>query len=446
MKGIIYKATSNFEGKVYIGQTITSLRHRKGEHEKDAKSVHDWNYFHTALFQQNFDFDWEVIDTFEGDAEFVHHALNVAEEYHILKHRSADDRYGYNSTYGGYSSDKYANHYKAKMAGSGAPKSFWQYDLDGNFIREWRSLREIADAFNLPKLQAKKLCGQWRGFQWRPKVGNSPKPIAKYEMPVRCTVGVAMYGSDGGFIKTFSRRVDAEKEYGRGFALRDDFSKAVVLPYRLRDSRLFFRVPDDGKCPDTIAVTILPQPIEKEKSIVVLHKYDAYDLNGNFIARYNSQFEARKATGMCSSAIRFSCRRDEPIQISWDTKMLWRYGDGEIRERIDVIPYISKVKPEPKMEHRVLQYSLQGDYISTFENSLQASKITGDSNSFIRNLCEGYIPKKCPKYQWRRYTDDDPLNIGPIKLAPRKTPVSKRRGTRSHFGKSVSPSGQVTLF
>ena len=152
MKGIIYKATDNWNGKVYIGQTVVGLKRRRSEHEKDAKKLSDHNAFHFALSIRDFDFKWEVLNTFEGDADFVHHALNVAEEYHILMYRSAEEEYGYNSTYGGYSSDKFADHYKAQARARGCEaKVFWQYDLDGNFIREFSSLTEIATAFDRPK-------------------------------------------------------------------------------------------------------------------------------------------------------------------------------------------------------------------------------------------------------------------------------------------------------
>lgn len=449
MKGIIYKATSNYDGRVYIGQTIASLRHRRGEHEKDSKSENDWNYFHTALFQQNYDFEWEVIDTFVGDADFVHHALNVAEEYHILKHRSAEEKYGYNSTYGGYSSDKYAHHYKVRRGGSGAPKSFWQYDLDGNFIREWSSLREIADAFNRPKMEARKLSGQWRGFQWRPKVGEChPTNIGKYEMARKPTVGIAMYGTDGKLIKTFAKRIDAEKEYGRGITVREDFSKVVVLPYRLRNSRVFFRILVGCDVPDTINVTItMPRPkstgVQPERI-----KCAQYDTDGNFVAKYDSLTEAQRGSGYSRTAIKDICLLREPIAITAKMKYLWRYVENEPRPRIDIIPYVPKEKPEPKMEHRVLQYSLDGEYIATHANALKASIESGDAYTTIKRLCLGVIPMKSPKFQWRDYTENFPQNIGRIILKPKKGDMAKPKGKWGGYRprKKTATPGQQTLF
>ena len=70
MKGIIYKATNTFNGKVYIGQTIAGLPKRKSQHYKDAKSDSD-NIFHVALYQYPNAFEWETIDTFTGTKEEV---------------------------------------------------------------------------------------------------------------------------------------------------------------------------------------------------------------------------------------------------------------------------------------------------------------------------------------------------------------------------------------
>ena len=420
MKGIIYKATDNWNGKVYIGQTVVGLKRRRSEHEKDAKKLSDHNAFHFALSVRDFDFKWEVIDTFEGDADFVHHALNVAEEYHIIKCRSAEEEYGYNSTYGGYSSDKFADHYKAQARARGCEaKVFWQYDLDGNFVREFSSLTEIATAFDRPKLKASDLkegVGQWRGYQWRRKVGKKPSPkIAKYEMAKKVTVGIAMYGSDGNLIKTFKKRIDAEKECGR-FSVRDDFTKEVVLPYHLRDNRIFYRIPYNGEYPESISVTIKepakkPTGIKSEKI-----GCDQYDRDGKFVARFSSLTEAERVVGFSRTAIKNFCSRPEPIAVNARTKWIWRSAVGEPRQEIDIIPYAPPQKPEMQ-ERRILQYSLEGDYIATHKNMIVASKVSHDPYGKIRNSCDGKQMFRA-NYQWRYYAEGFEMKIPPF--APRQ--------------------------
>ena len=52
---IIYKATNKINGKVYIGQTINSLEHRKSGHEREARYQKETSvYFHNALLKYGF--------------------------------------------------------------------------------------------------------------------------------------------------------------------------------------------------------------------------------------------------------------------------------------------------------------------------------------------------------------------------------------------------------
>lgn len=224
MRGIIYKATCNHDGRVYIGQTIAGLKARRKQHEVSAKRESDRNAFHLALFQYNFDFTWEVIDEFMGSREYVAHALNVAEEFHILKYRSTDERYGFNSTAGGYSSDKFADRLKVSQVvlGGSAPKGYWQYDLDGNFIREFRSIREIAAHFNLARIRGDCLNedGQWHGYQWRRKRMCKPWPnIGKYGGKIPHARPLLQYSLSGEYIATFASIAEAQRSSGDGIFL-----------------------------------------------------------------------------------------------------------------------------------------------------------------------------------------------------------------------------------
>lgn len=290
MKGIIYKATCNHDGRVYIGQTIGGLKARRQRHISDAHRPSDHNAFHFALAAYNYDFTWDVLEEFEGDEEYVRHALNVAEEYHILKYKSTDEKYGFNSTYGGYSSDKFAKHFLDRtrdFRNGTPPKGYWQYDLDGNYIRSFKSLREIVAVFDMPRMRGEVLKedGQWRGYQWRRIRGenNPPKKIKKYEKPI----------------------------------------------------------------------------------------------------------------GMCQ---------------------------------------------------KVLQYSLSGEFIAIFESISQAHEVTGDGITLINYMLDGILPMKRPQFQWRRYTDNFPQDIGPIQLKPKKGDMVKRKRGRGRPRKIGYTPGQQTLF
>jgi group I intron endonuclease len=90
---LIYKATNRLNGKVYVGQTKSTLPKRKSEHKSAARKS-DYA-FHRALRKYGFEnFDWEVL-TEVGDLE-----VNQREQ-ELIKLHGAFGPNGYNTTEGG---------------------------------------------------------------------------------------------------------------------------------------------------------------------------------------------------------------------------------------------------------------------------------------------------------------------------------------------------------
>ena len=86
-----------------------------------------------------------------------------------------------------------------------------------------------------------------------------------------------------------------------------------------------------------------------------------YDLDGNFVAHYNSQTEAAEKIGCSISGIRTACEKHISI-----------YGY--------LIRYDSEPAPEPYVKQRqraVLQFSLNGELVDRFLSIARASKKTG---------------------------------------------------------------------
>jgi hypothetical protein len=53
---IIYKATNKINGKIYIGQTINSLKYRSNQHKRDANRLSKRNYYFTnAIVKYGFE-------------------------------------------------------------------------------------------------------------------------------------------------------------------------------------------------------------------------------------------------------------------------------------------------------------------------------------------------------------------------------------------------------
>ena len=117
---LIYLARNRVNGKVYIGQTLLSLRERMGDHRRKAFIHGSRSDFHAAIREHGFNtFEWKVLELV-----LFREALSPREQYWIDNYQSADPSKGYNNTHGG---DSFEFTEKAKkkigLAGRGVKRS-----------------------------------------------------------------------------------------------------------------------------------------------------------------------------------------------------------------------------------------------------------------------------------------------------------------------------------
>lgn len=94
--GIIYKITNKINGKVYIGQTIQSLKSRKRDHRNKVDRLSNL-YLYRAFKKYGFAaFEWQEIDQAISKTE-----LDEKEKFYIERFQAVDREYGYNMTCGG---------------------------------------------------------------------------------------------------------------------------------------------------------------------------------------------------------------------------------------------------------------------------------------------------------------------------------------------------------
>ena len=418
MKGIIYKATNTYNGKVYIGQTVAGLPKRRAQHYKDAKSDSE-NIFHLALYQYPNGFTWEVLDEFSGDRDHIIHALNVAEEYQILKHRSNEENYGYNATAGGYSSDKFAEHIQRRQKSlGGTAKAMLQYGEDGEFIAEFPSLKAVAAHLGVQGgIQTDTITdGLHYGYQWRIKRNEYfPRRIDAYERMTRSAGKVAAYDADGCLVAVYDSESAARKA-GIHSRIKDRIRDLTIREYQERPFYLFKC--DTEPPPERISINVVRkeagtrQSEDQRKSIAV------YSADGSLIDVCESVRKTIEKYNCGGTSIRRWCSRKPPFSIypGRATKYLFQIADGNEPDTVQVNIKKTRDKHKFKMEHRIIQYTLDGEFVKVWDNAYQAAESGADGAHLIRKCLTGEFKSPKLNYQWVFYTTDYPQNIG--KFAP----------------------------
>ncbi len=115
MTGIIYCAENSVNDKIYIGQTINTLKQRINGHKRTNKTN---NYFHNALIKHS-DWNWTILQEYNCNKEKMGSVLNKAERYYISIFDSFKN--GYNGTEGGSGSigRKHTEETKRKISEGG---------------------------------------------------------------------------------------------------------------------------------------------------------------------------------------------------------------------------------------------------------------------------------------------------------------------------------------
>lgn len=143
-----------------------------------------------------------------------------------------------------------------------------------------------------------------------------------------------------------------------------------------------------------------------------------YDLDGIFIAEYPSMMEAERQTGIDNSAICACCKGIN----SYTKDCMWSY------KKYDNIPPINKKEFRyerviQKQEKQIYQYSLDGDFIASYNSLISASEITGIDFRLISACCLNKNGRKMTGgYMWS-------YDYNGKKIQPYK---------KEHFTKSVA--------
>lgn len=255
--GVVYKYTSP-SGKSYIGQTTNEANRRRTWFcmkrryagytiEKARQKYGPENFEYEVLFKQ-------VFSTFEEAMEM----LDKMEVYYIGLYDTFNN--GYNNTVGGLFPEKgiqakfgdrliskdaaihradkrrYHEHHTREEINqlrkeTNRRRGYWQkifqFDLDGNFLREFASAGEAVEWLKKGStMNIKRACktlGKYYGYNWRfaedgyvmkAKVPKPKKPKKQYVCKGRHTKAVAKYDKDGILIKAYNSIKEAMADNG----------------------------------------------------------------------------------------------------------------------------------------------------------------------------------------------------------------------------------------
>lgn len=258
IKGRIYKICNTVNDKVYVGQTVQTLERRFGVHQYRARALMEDKYYHTKLYNamakygiENFYI--ELIEEVEAnDDETLSELLDSREIFWISEYDSYNN--GYNTALGGHGKFKYdyrdevlplwqsghsiysivaKTHHDTRiirrvLLDNGItmeeirerspicePKKIYAYDMDGYFVREFKSIWQAHSELNITtaNIQAALRDRQHytHGYQFREyKQDRIEACKEKWTGPV----SVHQYDICGNFIASYTSLAEATRTIG----------------------------------------------------------------------------------------------------------------------------------------------------------------------------------------------------------------------------------------
>ena len=189
----IYMHKNKVNGKVYIGQTYTSLQHRFG---KDGCRYSGCPIFWNAIQKYGWD-NFEHIILEEGINNKKE--ANEKEKYYIALYNSTNGDFGYNIQIGGCEQTKLSI-------------KVFQYSLEGEFIKEYNSIADASRDCDIANGKISDCCKGNRksagGYMWSYEKVNK---LASYKRKSK-SKPVYQYSLDGNFIRKYNTVIEASKD------------------------------------------------------------------------------------------------------------------------------------------------------------------------------------------------------------------------------------------
>lgn len=364
--GYIYLITNLANGKHYVGQTTTTIEHRWGQHKSDYNNNNPMYRAFKKYGIENFKIE-EVSNYTRRTKEQLVKILNSKEIYYIKKYKSLVTEYGYNLSIGGNNSGIY----------KGFPIDI--YDRNGKLLYECSSATEASKLVNYDVSSIIDCCNgksiPIREYIFRFKGDN----FYKYPTDRIDCVKVYQFDLDGNFIKEHYSMSSAADHVngtidGLGQMLRG--IRKTYKGYYWNREKVFNYIP----------------PKDVRRPVV------QYDLEGNFIKRFDSVMDAKRFYGY---------KTHKSIESVCNGKTLtahgfvWRYEGDPYDKYPEIIKFNLNFNSYGKP---VDVYTCDGIFVNTFSTMIEASKETNADKGNISACCLGKV-KSANGYIFRFHGD-----------------------------------------
>lgn len=278
-----------------------------------------------------------------------------------------------------------------------------QYDLEGNFIQEFKSLNAASDAVRVvPNAIGQNLNSFTKsagGFQWCFKTKNYSHKIEPYVIDNN-GLPIGQYDLKGNLIASYDSLLEAERKTGNS---EGSIRAAMNRGAKLKGTAYFFiQFSKHQEIPKLVEPYVIP-----------LHGFSIpvvqISANGKYlINQYPSVTHAAQFLNKNTGHISATCKGNRETAYGF----IWKYRSDYSED----LPTASVDEAEVKLHSKpIAQYDLNGKYLQKFKSASQAARVANDAQGNISAVACGKR-NYSGKYQYA-YIDNGKI--------PTKDPVMK---------------------